>query len=229
MYNWNNSSRLKGFVQRPCCFESGKTNGRLLIASFLVTAALANGQVIMLGSGPNSIVNIFNTDLAVLEAGETRKDLVCSVNPGKPILGFDLKFHAGYEVTIPLKDLAGSDNMLNILFRVAPQTHRDQPIYFAQHVRVPILEDDAKGDAYLQGAFDVGEGSYHVDWLMRDRAERVCSSSWDAEASIAVKLGCRSIDSRQGSAAKSFHRSRRDPTGERRAIQGRATGPARCG
>src|SRR5216684_176328 len=187
MYNWNNSSRLKGFVQRPCCFESGKMNGRLLIASFLVTAALANGQVIMLGSGPNSIVNIFNTDLAVLEAGETRKDLVWTVNPGKPILGFDLKFHAGYEVTIPLKDLAGSDNMLNILFRVAPQTHRDQPIYFAQHVRVPLLEDDAKGDAYLQGAFDVGEGSYHVDWLMRDRAERVCSSSWDAEASIAVK------------------------------------------
>jgi hypothetical protein len=174
-------------VQRPCCFQSEKTNGRLLLASFLVTAALANGQVVMLGSGPGGAVNIFNTDLAVLEAGETRKDLVCTVTPSKPILGFDLKFHAGYEITLPLKDLAGSDNMLNILFRVAPQNHRDQPIYFAQHVRVPLIDEDAKGDAYLQGAFDVGEGSYHVDWLMRDRAERVCSSSWDAEASISVK------------------------------------------
>jgi len=187
MYNWNNSSLVKGFVQRPCCFEFGKLNGRLLIASYLVTVVSASGQVVMLGSGPNGNVNIFNTDLAVLEAGETRKDLQCTVNPGKPVLGFDLKFHAGYEVTIPLKDLAGSDNMLNILFRVSPQNHRDQQIYFAQHVRVPLLEDDAKGDAYLQGAFDVGEGSYHVDWLMRDRAERVCSSSWDAEASISVK------------------------------------------
>src|ERR1700687_391275 len=187
MYNKGQFLSVKGFVQRPCCFESGKTNGRLLIASFLVTAALAHGQVVMLGSGPGGIVNIFNTDLAVLEAGETRTDLSCKVTPSKPTLGFDLKFHAGYEVTLPLKDLAGSDNMLNILFRVAPQNHRDQPIYFAQHVRVPLLEDDAKGDAYLQGAFDVGEGSYHVDWLMGRRAEGVCSSVWGAGASIGVK------------------------------------------
>jgi hypothetical protein len=174
-------------VQRPCCFEYRKLNGCLLIASCLTTVALAHGQVVMLGSGPGGNINIFNSDLAVLEAGENRSDLSCKVTPGKPILGFDLKFHAGYEVTLPLRDLAGSDNMLNILFRVAPQNHRDQPIYFTQHVRVPLLEEEAKGDAFLQGAFDVGEGSYHVDWLMRDRAERVCSSSWDAEASIPVK------------------------------------------
>ena len=39
----------------------------------------------------------------------------------------------------------------------------------------------------LQGGFDLGEGSYHVDWLMRDRAERVCSFSWDSEAALPVK------------------------------------------
>jgi hypothetical protein len=141
----------------------------------------------MLGSGVSGKVNIFNTDMAVLEAGETRKDLACSVNPTKPVLGFDLRFHAGYEVTVPLKELIGSENLLNILFRVTSQNNPDQPVYFAQHIRVPLLEDEAKGDAYLQGAFDVGEGAYHVDWLMRDRAERVCSSYWDAEAAVAAK------------------------------------------
>lgn len=141
----------------------------------------------MVGSGPNGNVNIYNTDLAVLESGENRKDLPCSVTPSKPNLGFDLRFHAGYEVTIPLNDLAGGENLLSILFRVAPQNHRDQPIYFTQHIRVPLLEEDAKGDAYLQGAFDLGEGNYHIDWLMRDRAERVCSSSWDSEAALATK------------------------------------------
>jgi hypothetical protein len=35
--------------------------------------------------------------------------------------------------------------------------------------------------------FDLGEGSYHVDWLMRDRAERVCSFYWDSEASLPAK------------------------------------------
>src|SRR5215467_3899047 len=107
----------------------------------------------MLGSSPDGHVNIFNTDLAVLESGETRKDLECTVTPSKPALGFDLRFHAGYDVTIPLRELVGGDNMLNILFRVEPQNHRDQPIYFTQRIRVPKIEEDPKGEAYLQGGF----------------------------------------------------------------------------
>jgi hypothetical protein len=138
-------------------------------------------------AGPNGHVNIFNTDLAVLESGEARKDLACTVTPSKPALGFDLRFHAGYDVIVPLKDLAGSENSLNILFRVTPQNQPDRPIYFTQHIRVPKLEEEAKGDAFLQGGFDLGEGNYHVDWLMRDRSERVCSFSWDSEAALAAK------------------------------------------
>jgi hypothetical protein len=150
-------------------------------------AVPAHGQSLIPTSAPNSHVNIFNTDLAVLEAGEVRKDLPCSVTPSKPTIGFDLRFHAGYEVTIPLKEMAGGENMLSIIFRVEQQNHRDQPLYFVQRVRVPAIEEDAKGDAYLQGAFDVGEGQYHVDWLMRDRTERVCSSYWDSEAALVPK------------------------------------------
>lgn len=175
-------------MQTPCCFENpGRSNHRWLIAGLLVSTALVRGQVLMVGSGPDGHVNIFNTDLAVLEAGDPRKDLACNVTPSKPTLGFDLRFHSGYDVTIPLKEMAGGENMLNIVFRVAPQNHPDQPIYFTQHVRVPKIEDDAKGDAFLQGGFDLGEGNYHVDWLMRDRTERVCSSYWDTEAALAVK------------------------------------------
>ncbi|HEX5229223.1 MAG TPA: acetyltransferase, partial [Bryobacteraceae bacterium] len=98
-----------------------------------------------------------------------------------------LKFHAGYQVTVPLKELAGSENVLNVVFRVAPQNDLDDPIYFAQNLRVPPIDEEAKGDAYLQGVFDIGEGSYHIDWLMRDRTERVCSSSWDSDAALASK------------------------------------------
>ncbi|MFN7994440.1 MAG: hypothetical protein U0Q18_12615 [Bryobacteraceae bacterium] len=49
------------------------------------------------------------------------------------------------------------------------------------------MEENAKGDAYLQGNFDMGEGKYHVDWLMRDRTERVCASFWDIDADLPVK------------------------------------------
>ncbi len=174
-------------MQRPCCFSSPLAGGWVLLTSLLLNSAQAFGQLMLAGSGPNGTVNIFNTDLAILEAGETRKDLACTVTPTKPTVGFDLRFHAGYQVTIPLKDLAGGENMLTILFRVEPQEHRDQPVYFAQHIRVPAIEEDARGDAYLQGAFDLGEGQYHVDWLMRDRGERVCSFSWDSDASLTSK------------------------------------------
>ena len=43
------------------------------------------------------------------------------------------------------------------------------------------------GDATLGGIFDLGEGNYHVDWLMRDRSERVCSFYWDSEATLPPK------------------------------------------
>ncbi len=145
------------------------------------------GQALMT-PGPNGFgPRIFNTDMAVLEAGDPRKDLPCNVVPVKPVLGFDLKFHSGYDVTVPLKDLAGTENTLTMLFRVIPDNHKDEPIYFTHRVRVPAIDEDARGDAFLSGGFDLGEGKYHVDWLMRDRSERVCSSYWDSEASLPAK------------------------------------------
>ncbi len=141
------------------------------------------GQTLLTSNGPGG-VRIFNTDLAVLALQEPRKDLPCNVVPMKPMLGFDLRFHAGYEVSIPLKELAGSENLLTMVFRVTPEGGKDEPVYFIQRVRVPAIEPDAKGEAYLQGAFDLGEGRYHVDWLMRDRSERICSWYWDVEAEL---------------------------------------------
>jgi hypothetical protein len=159
----------------------------LMLSTVPIGVVPMRAQTLIHTSGANHAANIFNTDLAVLEQGEQRKDLPCNVTPSKPALGFDLKFHAGYQVSVPLRELAGEQNSLNIVFRVAPQDHLDDPVYFTQHLRVPPIEEDAKGEAYLQGAFDVGEGAYHIDWLMRDRTERVCSTIWDSEASLSPK------------------------------------------
>lgn len=133
------------------------------------------------------IVHIFPSDLAVLDAGQVRTDLPCSVTDPKPVLGFDLRFHIGYQATVSLAQLAGNGGELTVLFRVYPQGEEQKAKYFVQHFRVPPIQDDAKGDATLDGGVDVGEGSYHVDWLMRDRAERVCASSWDTEAKLGPK------------------------------------------
>jgi hypothetical protein len=141
----------------------------------------------MPASGPGGAVRLFASDAAILEALETRKDLPCIVTPVKPQLGFDLKFHSGYEVSIPLKELAGSENQLTMVFKVTSDSKPDDPVYFSQHVNVPAIEENAGGSSYLNGNFNVGEGKYKVSWLMRDRAERVCSSNWDMEAALPAK------------------------------------------
>jgi len=150
-------------------------------------AAPLRAQTIIEGSGPGGLVRIFNTDSAILEAQDPRKDLPCTVSPIKPLLGFDMKFHAGYEISIPLRELSGAEDLLTTIFRVTPETKTDDPVYFSQRISVPSIEPDAHGNAYLQGYFDVGEGKYHVDFLIRDRSERVCSWYWDPDASLPGK------------------------------------------
>ena len=131
---------------------------------------------------------LLGTDLAVFESREIRKDLPCEVVSNKAQLGFDLKFHSGFEVSVPLRDLAGDSNLLTILFRVERQdTKATEPIFFIQKINVPKIEENARGEAYLQGSFDLGEGKYHVDWLMRDRSERVCANNWDLDANLTAK------------------------------------------
>ncbi|HXF27429.1 MAG TPA: hypothetical protein VN610_09145 [Bryobacteraceae bacterium] len=172
-----------------------------LLLGFLVGSPFTGAcfaQTIMPPSGPAGIVNVFNSDLAVLEAGDPRNDLPCTVTPDKPVLGFDLRFHAGYDVSLPLSEFAGSDNLLTIVFRVTRTDKKTDPVYFSQRVRVPFIDADARGEATLQGAFDLGAGTYHVDWLMRDRSERVCSDYWDSEAALSPKDSAMELTIAQG-------------------------------
>ncbi len=165
----------------------GRSSCWIFCVVLLAAACPLPAQELMAGDASGGMVRLFASDGAVLESQDVRKDLPCTVTPSKPVLGFDLKFHAGYEVAVPLKELAGDSNQLTMVFRVIPEDHADDPFYFAQHVNVPALDDEERGPAFLLGAFDVGEGKYHIDWLMRDRSERVCSFHWDAEAALPAR------------------------------------------
>jgi len=155
----------------------------LVVSVLFATAALAPAQVPVPGGGSR----LFPSDTAILESDDARKDLPCTVTSIKPQLGFDLKFHSGYDVSIPLKELAGETNELTMVFRVFPAGTPEAATYLSQRIGVPQITEDSKGDAYLHGNFDIGEGKYHVDWLMRDRNEHFCSSSWDIEAALPGK------------------------------------------
>jgi hypothetical protein len=156
----------------------------IFLAAGVCAAMTAGAQEVMNGPGPARRPILVNSDMAVLEAGEARKDLNCTVTPEKPVLGLDLKFHAGYTMTIPVKELEGAGQRLVILFRVAPP--KGEAVYFNQYVRVPPITE-GPGEVMLNGSFDVGEGEYHVDWLARDTGGRYCSFNWDAEAALAPR------------------------------------------
>jgi hypothetical protein len=129
------------------------------------------------------------SDLAVLEAQQPRNDLQCAISATKPTLDFDFTFHTGYQIKLPLGDLAGNGNVLTILFRVNPQDHPDNPVYMVQRMRVPPISEDRGGHGEIDGGFALGEGNYHVDWMMRDQEGRVCASTWDLEAKLGPKDG----------------------------------------
>jgi hypothetical protein len=140
------------------------------------------GQTLLAPLG--SAVHLVNDDMAMLESQTARKDLPCEVKPVNASLGFDLRFHAGYDVKIPLKELAGEENRLTMIFRVTPQAAPDRRVYFSHNFRVPHIDENAGGETTLSGSFDIGEGKYHIDFLMKDRDERVCTHFWDETAEL---------------------------------------------
>lgn len=184
----------------------------------LAVCSLVWAQVPLAVPGPDGTGKVLPTDWSVLQIQEPRKDIPCLVEPLKPAVGFDLRFHSGYGVTIPLRDLAGKDNLLTMVFRVTPEEPKGDPSYFVQHFRVPAIDEDASGDAYLEGMFDLGEGRYHVDWLMRDRLDRLCSSYWDEDAALAPKDKKLNLILRPGAVEPAeFERFKDEPPVERGA------------
>jgi len=156
----------------------------VILGGLLLNPGQLLPQTLMRGSGPWGTVQLIGNDAAVLDTAESKKDLSCTVTPVKPILGFDLRFHSGYQIALPLREIAGNGDELTIIFRVTSVSAKDSPSYFSQRFAVPEIDADATGDASLGGGFDVGEGDFHVDWMMRDRIERVCSSDWDITAAL---------------------------------------------
>lgn len=156
------SRRVERATARAPELSAAAIIGRVLgvgLGLFLAFAGASPTQDAMRPATAGEEVRLRPADAAILEAQDTRKDLPCTVTPTKPSLGFDLKFHSGYEVTINLKELAGSENLLTIVFQVAPEDRPGEPVFFSQHVSVPSIDDDDRGPADLQGAFNLGKGS----------------------------------------------------------------------
>jgi hypothetical protein len=154
----------------------------IMLCSVLLSASLRAQKLVPVDS-------LLPTDAALFERQDPRNDLPCTVTTIRPELGFDFTYHTGFQVGIPMRNLTGSEDTLTILFRVSRKDSGEDAVYLTQKIDVPLIERGTSGDAELQGAFLVGEGKYHVDWLMHNRRGNVCSSFWDFEAKPGKKDG----------------------------------------
>jgi hypothetical protein len=124
------------------------------------------------------------TDMSVLTSRERRADFSCHVTTDRPALGFDLRFHSDYQVTVPIKVLADVGGRLQTVIRVTPSANSEEPVYLVHRYSVPALQPGEKQEGALAGGFDLGPGRYQVDWMMRDGRGRVCSLHWELEAKL---------------------------------------------
>jgi hypothetical protein len=60
-------------------------------------------------------------------------------------------------------------------------------VYFSQKIKVPSRLEKPVGNAVVDGVFELGEGAYRLDWLMRDGADRFCAKQWDINATLQPK------------------------------------------
>jgi len=149
----------------------------------------------------------------------TRVDFSCRVTANQPVLGFDLPFHSGYSVTVPIGFLAGASGRLQATLRVTPDATVTKPVFLTQRFKIPDVPADARGEAILSGGFDLGVGRYRVDWMIRDASDRVCSLHWDVEAKpgrgehrVRLTLGPNAVSGPEESSAGYDSQTQRDPT-----------------
>src|SRR5712691_7806451 len=115
--------RLNTRINTKCCVA-----GRLRAAGLLFMLAVSTVS----GWAQTRLSREFclqYTDMAVLASRERRVDLSCQVTPDKPSLGFDLRFHSDYRVTVPIKVLADVGGWLQVVIRVTPAASREEPVY----------------------------------------------------------------------------------------------------
>src|SRR5215472_5408664 len=101
---------------------------------------------------------LHQTDMAVLESDEFRDDLPCKVTPEKPALRFDLRFHAPYTVSVPVKNLAPGGEQLLVRLRITPIAYQADEVLMTDRLKLPLIPEDAKGWGSFPGGFALGPG-----------------------------------------------------------------------
>ena len=116
---------------------------------------------------------------SAFDSASSAAHLLCEVHPVRPALTYGLQFQTGYVIDVPMKQFSGPGHSLRVFLRVIPDGR--EPVYLVMSGSLPDVPA-AKTDAELPGSFEVGEGTYSVETLVKDDAARACYSQWRIQA-----------------------------------------------
>lgn len=150
---------------------------RFALILVLAGGTTALGQTL---ANPNRV----RTLISRLESPAGEQVLNCDVLPTKALLNYSFRYQAGYRVSVPMKQYSGSGHRWNTLVQVTPLSGSQRPVYLTGQYSLPNVP---KTNAELQvaGAYQLGEGSYDVRFLLLDNSNRACRKSWKVDVRLA--------------------------------------------
>ncbi len=129
-----------------------------------------------------NLVSVVND---LFDGKEQSKSLKCSFEKREPVLDFSFRYHAGFMVEVPVRDLPPGDETTAYL-RVTPEG--GSPTLLFESFQVPDYPPGLSAKILdnlhlvMSGGFAVGEGRYSVEALLRDTEGHSCRKRWDMKA-----------------------------------------------
>ncbi len=146
--------------------------GRVAIA--LLCAGVACAQVIL---DPAKIPAGFKRFAIPAGAAPLR----CDPSYIRPVLNFSFRFQAGYMVRVPMDQYQGTGHTWVIMERITPEGDPARAVYLGDKFLLPDVPKTTI-ELPVVGGYLLGEGRYHVEWMMLDDRGRVAVKEWTLEA-----------------------------------------------
>jgi hypothetical protein len=146
--------------------------GRVVIA--LLCAGVACAQVIL---DPATIP----ASMKRFTAPPGSQTLRCDPSYMRPVLNFSFRFQAGYVVRVPMDQYQGPGHTWVVMQRITPEADPARVVYMADKFLLPDIPKTTM-ELPVVGGYLLGEGRYHVQWMMFDDVGRVAVKEWTLEA-----------------------------------------------
>jgi hypothetical protein len=107
--------------------------------------------------------------------------LRCAPSYIRPVLNFSFRFQAGYVVRVPMDQYEGKGHSWIVIQRITPEGDPARAVYLGDRFALPEVPKTSV-ELPVVGGFLLGEGRYHVDWMILDDQGRMAVKEWTLEA-----------------------------------------------